>query len=69
MDTVGKSNTLSPCHYARIDLASGDGVFIGSCSVCGQDVLRINTRTGKEEWLDGKSPWTKETLREVTRSN
>ena len=56
---------LSPCHQATIDGSLGDGVLIGSCSECFESVVRINSMTGKAEWLDGKSPWTDEELRPV----
>jgi hypothetical protein len=56
---------LSPCCQAAIWTASGDGVLIGSCSSCGQSVIRRNPHTGREEWLDGHSPWTSGNLRPV----
>lgn len=59
------SELLSPCHQTTIDGSLGDGVLIGSCSVCFESVVRINRMTGKAEWLDGKSPWTEEELRPV----
>lgn len=36
----------------------GAGVWIGSCSACGKSICRVNPRTGRQEWLDGASPWT-----------
>ena len=54
---------LSPCHQAPIEASYGDGVLIGSCSTCGKDVVRVNPRIGKQEWLDGNSPWTERRLR------
>lgn len=48
---------LSPCCSVNIDASLGDGVLIGSCSKCSQNVCRVNPRTGKAEWLEGKSPW------------
>ncbi len=60
------TNTLlSPCHDAIIDSSRGDGVTIGSCSICYENVVRLNDRTGLQEWLDGASPWTTEELRPV----
>jgi hypothetical protein len=56
---------LSPCCQTTIWTASGDGVLIGSCSSCGQAVIRRNPRTGREEWLDGHSPWTRNDLRPI----
>lgn len=56
---------LSLCHNAKIDASLGDGVLMGSCSVCGENVVRVNPRIGKQEWLDGKSPWTQKELRLV----
>jgi len=58
---------VSPCHNAKIGFSLGDGVQIGSCQECYKDVVRINPQTGVEEWLDGKSPWTKGNLRPVER--
>lgn len=59
---------LSPCHQAVIWASIGDGVLIGSCSDCHENVKRINPRTGVEEWLDSNSPWTTEDLRPVERA-
>ena len=58
---------LSPCCASRILFSRGDGVNIGSCSVCNTDVIRMNPLTGREEWLDGNSPWTRDALRAVVR--
>lgn len=58
--------SLSPCHQAKILCSLGDGVMIGSCEVCHVCVVRINPKTGVEEWLDGNSPWTPLPLRPVT---
>jgi len=45
----------------------GDGVLIGWCESCNKPVVRYNQKTGREEWLDGESPWTSRTdLRAVT---
>lgn len=60
---------LSPCCDARIDMSLGDGVPIGSCSKCSNYVVRVNPKTNVEEWLDGNSPWTPDTLRPVVREN
>lgn len=56
---------LSPCCSAKIDASLVDGVMIGSCSKCSTYVVRMNPRTGVQEWLDGKSPWTEEDLTPV----
>jgi len=56
---------LSPCCQVSIDSSLADGVLVGSCSSCKKNVIRINPETRVEEWLDGKSPWTHETLRAV----
>ena len=58
---------LSPCHNAPISVSLADGVLVGSCSVgdCDKSVVRVNRRTGLQEWLDGSSPWTRNTLRLV----
>lgn len=55
---MSASKHLSPCHSAGIDFSLGDGVMIGSCGVCQQDVCRVNPQTGQHEWLDGESPWS-----------
>ncbi|HZT98983.1 MAG TPA: hypothetical protein VFA10_04950 [Ktedonobacteraceae bacterium] len=60
-----KKELLSPCHQAVIEASLGDGVLIGSCSACGTNVVRVSPRTGKQEWLDGESPWTQKELRLV----
>lgn len=59
----------SPCCGASIDASRGDGVWIGSCSACGANVIRINPRTGRQEWLDGASPWTTRSLRSAEQPN
>lgn len=61
----GTAPKRSPCCDAKIDASLGDGVLIGSCSVCGKNILRLNPETGAQEWLDGRSPWTHEPLRAV----
>lgn len=53
----------SPCHHAPIIYSLGDGVQIGSCQICYDSVVRVNLRTGLQEWLDGQSPWTTQPLR------
>ena len=58
--------TISPCHNAAIFGSLGDGVVIGSCSVCGKMVTRRDRRSGVPEWLDGESPWTTKKLRAIT---
>lgn len=50
-------NLLSPCCQTTIVASRGDGVTMGSCSACNKTVCRVNPTTGKEEWLDGNSPW------------
>ena len=62
-----KNPIVSPCHNAKIGFTLYDGVQIGSCLECYRDVLRINPETGVEEWLENKSPWTKDSLRPVER--
>lgn len=52
-----KHKLESPCCNATIYISRGDGVMIGTCSKCLDDVCRVNPRTGQHEWLDGKSPW------------
>lgn len=55
-----------PEHPARrLDASLGDGVLIGSCRVCHQNIVRLNPKTGRVEWLDGESPWTANALRPV----
>jgi hypothetical protein len=57
---------LSPCHQAVIDGSEEqNGVFVGWCRECGTAVTRYNAATWKQEWLDGRSPRTTDTLREV----
>jgi hypothetical protein len=51
-------NNKSECCGATIYASLGDGVLMGSCSACGDEVCRINPRTGTSEWLDGTSPWS-----------
>lgn len=58
--------TVSPCCNAPVNGSLGDGVLIGSCSKCDESVVRLNPKTGIQEWLDGHSPWTQTPLREVT---
>ena len=57
---------LSPCCNVLIVASLGDGVVIGICSECGKDVIRLNPKTGQQEWLDGNSPWTDKALRPVS---
>lgn len=68
LEEEGMRSLKSPCCDAVIHGSRGDGVFVGSCSVCTAYVVRLNPRTGVEEWLDGKSPWTTEELRPIDRS-
>lgn len=60
---------LSPCCSATIDVSLADGILVGSCSVCCKNVIRINPHTGVQEWLDGKSPWTNNTLRAISNES
>src|SRR3989338_6856663 len=60
---VGKFR--SPCHKAPIDFSRVDGVNIGTCSVCGKQLVRQNPRTRIVEWLDNYSPWYQGDLRPV----
>jgi len=55
---VKKTEHIKCCRGARISMSLGDGVLIGSCSRCDKNVVRINPRTGNQEWLHGESPWT-----------
>lgn len=55
---MSKSSAKSECCGAEIGGSLGDGVVIGHCNECFKAVCRQNPRTGKLEWLDGKSPWT-----------
>lgn len=51
------------CKGARIYMSLSDGVIVGSCSECNKNIVRVNPRTGKQEWLHGESPWTEEDAR------
>ena len=53
----------SECCNANISGSFGDGVLIGTCDECHKAVCRMNSKTGKSEWLDGDNPWTKKELR------
>ena len=53
---------VSPCHQATIGSSYGDGIMIGHCSECKTNVVRLNPRTGMQEWLNCNSPWTSENL-------
>ena len=62
------SALLAPCHpEATIGSALADGVLVGTCMDCLTMVVRINPKTGVEEWLDGRSPWTEGDLRPTGR--
>jgi hypothetical protein len=61
----GARVTQSPCCGARLFASLGDGVLIGTCAACGVAAVRMNPKTGVDEWLDSKSPWTDEPLRPV----
>jgi hypothetical protein len=56
---------ISKCCQATIETSLFDGILLGRCSICCKNVARINPNTGNPEWLDGKSPWTKEPLRKM----
>jgi hypothetical protein len=58
-------DVVSPCHDAVLDGSLGDGVLIGNCNSCGEEVSRMNPRTGVSEWLDGNSPWSQRALRPI----
>lgn len=58
-----RTGITSTCCSARISMSRGDGVMIGSCDGCQQQVCRMNPRTEVAEWLDGASPWAKQSLR------
>ena len=60
-----KTSLLSPCHQATLLASLSDGVLIGSCSVCDEPVVRVNPCTGRQEWVEGHSPWTRRALRPV----
>ena len=65
---VVDGKVMSTCHDSLLDASRSDGVTVGSCRVCGDDIVRINPRTNVEEYLDGRSPWTvKDDLRPVVR--
>lgn len=65
---VVDGKVVSTCHGCLTSLSRADGVFVGWCQECNVAIVRINPRTGAEEFLDGRSPWTKEdNLRLVTR--
>lgn len=57
----------STCCNSRLGSASGDGVTYGFCESCGESVVRVNPRTGFEEFLDGQSIWSQGDLRPVIR--
>lgn len=60
-----KTSLLSPCHQATLLASLSDGVLIGSCSVCDEPVVRVHPRTGRPEWVEWHSPWTRRALRPV----
>ena len=55
---VKKQEHVKCCRKAKIYSSLADGVLVGSCSKCGKNVVRLNPRTGQQEWLHGESPWT-----------
>lgn len=59
---------ISSCCSTKVYMSRGDGVMIGSCAHCGAYIVRLNPETGVEEWLDGKSPWTKDDCRPTGRT-
>lgn len=46
------------CRGAQVNVSLSDGVLVGSCSRCNKNVVRVNPRTGNQEWLHGESPWS-----------
>lgn len=67
---VVDGRVISTCHDSLLDASRADGVFVGWCQGqgCDKAIVRINPRTGTEEFLDGRSPWTPEdNLRPVIR--
>ena len=55
---VKKTEHAKCCKRAKVLISLSDGVLVGSCSKCGRNVVRLNPRTGNQEWLHGESPWT-----------
>lgn len=65
---VVDGKVIPTCHDSSLDWSRADGVHVGSCRECGEDIVRINPRTHVEEYLDGRSPWTEQDdLRRVVR--
>jgi hypothetical protein len=46
------------CRGAQVNVSLSNGVLVGSCSRCNKNVVRVNPRTGNQEWLHGESPWS-----------
>jgi hypothetical protein len=42
----------SPCCGVSVFMSRGDGVTMGTCAKCDQVVVRINSKTGKQEVPD-----------------
>ena len=59
----------SPCCGVKILTSLADGVLVGSCRKCEKPVVRLNPKTGKQEYLDNNSPWTTKKLRPVKSKN
>lgn len=59
------SSLLSPCHATTLGAALGDGVYYGMCKECFTPIIRLNPKTGEQEWLDNEPPWTNKELRKV----
>jgi len=54
---------VSECCGAKINEARNQGVLVGHCSKCNKAVCRLNPRTARAEWLEGRPPRTKAALR------
>jgi exosome complex RNA-binding protein Csl4 len=66
--SVVNGKVISTCCNSTLSSARGDGVSYGFCAKCGDAVVRINPRTGVEEYLDGDSIWSGlDDLRKVVR--
>lgn len=55
---VKKTPRWSNCCRTKIIMSVADGIVVGSCAKCGKNVVRLNPRTGKQEWLHGVSAWS-----------
>lgn len=59
LSLVKKTPKRSQCCRAKIFSSLSDGVIVGSCSKCNTNIVRLNPRTGNQEWLHGESPWSR----------